>query len=149
MPLMHEALLNFFAQANWECFPVEGQTAVRLGFSGDNGSWPCVARVREDEHQFLFYSIYPSNTPEPHRPAMLELVARANYGLVTGNFEIDLDDGEVRYKTSVSDTGGRFDAAHVKHLITVNLGMMDQYFPAITAVMEGKSAREALAQVET
>lgn len=38
--------------------------------------------------------------PEMARLPVAEVLVRANWGLSTGNFEIDLSDGEVRFKAS-------------------------------------------------
>ena len=43
--------------------------------------------------------------PEEMRVPMAEFLTRANYGLRIGNFEMDFEDGEVRYKSSVDFEG--------------------------------------------
>src|SRR5829696_3263734 len=57
---------------------------------------------RTQAHDLL---VRPGKVAEVHRTAMAVRLARINYGLVLGNFVIDLSDGEVRFKASI-DFGG-------------------------------------------
>ena len=41
----------------------------------------------------------PTHVREDKRDVVCRYITRANYGLRNGNLEMDLDDGEVRYKT--------------------------------------------------
>lgn len=54
------------------------------------------------------------NVPEDRRLALAEFLTRANYGLFIGNFEMDWQDGEVRYKTSIDVAGDRLSTALVQ-----------------------------------
>ncbi len=83
------------------------------------------------------------------RAALAEFVTRANFGLVVGNFEMDMDDGEVRYKTSIDVEGDRLSTALLHQLVRVNLEMMDKYLPGLYAVAnEGLDALAAIVAVE-
>ncbi len=86
------ALILFLTEDDWSFTRIEGESTVQLSFSGDNGTWSCVARVREDHEQLVFYSISPIETPQEKRPAIAEILTRANYGMVIGNFEMDYSD---------------------------------------------------------
>jgi hypothetical protein len=110
---------------------------LRMGMNGKNGKWVSYAQAREEMDQFAFYSIAPVNTPEDRRAAMAEFLARINYGLVIGNFEMDYRDGEVRYKTSIDVEGDRLTPALVRNLVFLNLQMMDRCLPGLMGVSYG------------
>jgi hypothetical protein len=77
---------------------------------------------------------------------MAELLIRINYGLAIGSFDMDLRDGEVRFRTSldVRDVGLSDDLN--RPVVYTNLSMMDRYFTALSTVCEGKKTPvEALA----
>ncbi len=79
-----------------------------------------------------------------------EFIAKANYGMMIGNFELDFTDGEIRYKTSIDVEGDRLSFALLKRLVYANVTMMDQYLPGIKLVLErGMSPEEAIAQIES
>ena len=113
-------------------------------------SWLSSSRqAREAEHQLLFYSVYPLNAPEERRAAVSELLTRANFGQFLGNFEMDWEDGEVRYKTSISVEDDRLTPALVKQVVEPNLRAMDRYLDAIRSVADGTAApAEALERAE-
>ena len=48
--------------------------------------------------------------PPDHRAAVAELVARINNQFVLGNFDLDMDDGEIQYCTSFLLEGDHVDA---------------------------------------
>lgn len=149
MPRLFDALTSFLDADEWSYTRIEGHTALRLGFAGDNGRWVCFARTKESERQLLFYSVCAAHAPEEKRHAIAEFLTRANYGLAIGNFELDFDDGEIRFKTSLVMGDEAIDLEHVRRLIFVNVYTMDQYLPGIMAVLfSGEDPELAVARVE-
>jgi len=126
---------QFFKEDEWPFTQLEGKPILRTGFSGRNGQWNCFAQAREDQYRFIFYSVCPSNVPEPRRQAMAEFLTRANYGLIIGNFELDYSDGEVRYKTSIDVEGDELTSALIKQMVYANVMTFDKYLPGIMKVM--------------
>ena len=144
-----DAATSFFKEDGWSFTQLEEQPALRLGFQGENGQWSCYAQAREEQAQLLFYSLCPVKAPEDRRMAVAELLTRANYGLFIGNFELDMDDGEIRYKTSIGVEGERLSPALVRPLVYANVLMMDRYLPGIMSVLYGDVApAEAVARTE-
>lgn len=144
-----DTVLAFFEEEEWTIWPLEDETAFVSAFAGDNGQIDCLAWVREDLSQFVFYSGCPVITPPHKRLDMAEFVIRANHGLIVGNFEMDYDEGEVRFKTSIDVRDGELTLALVRNLVYINVMMMDRYLPGIMALMYGDAtAEEALAKVE-
>lgn len=146
--ILHQ-LLNFFTQDDWQFTKLQGEPVLHLAFQGENGGWNCYARAREDQQQFIFYSICPIATPADKRSAIAEFITRANYGMTIGNFELDFTDGEIRYKTSIDVEGDQLSFALIKSLVYTNVMMMDTYLPGIRAVIEaGVSPEEATRVIE-
>ena len=144
-----ETVIDFFEQEDWPFVQLEDQTTLRFAFRGDNGRWTCYAITREEEKEFIFYSICPVSTPEDKRTAIAEFLTRANYGIVIGNFDLDFSDGEIRYKTSIDLGGDRLSTVLVRQLVYANVLMMDEYLPGIMAMIEGNvSPEEAIKQFE-
>lgn len=144
-----DAFVRFFQEDNWHFEQLPGKPILKLGFRGDNGSWKCYAQAREAQHQFVFYSILDVNVPPKRRQAMAEFLTRANYGLVIGNFEMDFNDGEVRYKTSIDVEGDRLTSALIKQMVYINVLMMDRYLPGIMSVVFGNAdPAQAIAAIE-
>jgi hypothetical protein len=106
-----------------------------MGFAGKNGKWLCYAIAREEEHQFMFYSVCGTKTPEDRRAAVGDFLTRINSGVAVGNFEMDYTDGEIHYKTSISVDGDRLTVALVKNVVDANVVTMDKYLPGIMAMI--------------
>ncbi|MFP4121955.1 hypothetical protein [Coleofasciculus sp.] len=68
---------------------------------------------------------------------MPTFLSRANYGMIIGNFELNFDDGEIRYKTSTAVKNHLLDSGTIKQLVYTNVKMMDEYLPGIIAVTKG------------
>jgi hypothetical protein len=142
-------IIDFFTEDDWTFTKLQGQSTLQVVCQGENGKWNCYAQARESQEQFVFYSLYPEVAPEDKRLAMAEFLTRANYGLIIGNFEMDFNDGEIRYKTSIDVEGDLLSTDLIKQLVYANIMMMDHYIPGIQAVINGRlSAAEAISQVE-
>lgn len=144
-----EEMINFFTTDGWPFIQLSGQPALQISFQGENGKWNCYARARDEQQQFIFYSICPVNAPEEKRLAVAEFLTRANSGMMIGNFELDFSDGEISYKTSIDVEGDRLTTALIKRLVYANVMMMDEYLPGILSVIYGNvSPADAIAQIE-
>lgn len=66
---------------------------------------------------------------------MAEFLTRANYGMAIGNFEMDYNDGEIAYKTSITSGGQTISDRMIQDLVFINCLMMDKYFPGMMQVL--------------
>jgi hypothetical protein len=151
MANLFESVEEFFTGEGWSTEQVDDGT-LRMSFRGDNATWTCFARVRAAQGQVTFYSVAPVTAPPAQRPAVAELVARANFGTVVGNLELDFADGEIRYRTSLDLGPEGLDgvpfARLFGRLVGANLRMMDRHLPALLDVIGGRAPAEALADLD-
>jgi hypothetical protein len=144
------AIIDFFTSDDWQFVKIQGEPALRLMFGGQNGKWTCLAKARTDRAQFVFYSICPVSVPESKRLALAEFIARANYGTIIGNFELDFVTGEIRYKTSIDISGSSLAYSQIKQLVYANVMMVDEYLPGIRAVIDNSTEpKNAIASIES
>jgi hypothetical protein len=137
-------LRRVFIENGWPFSEVRGAQVLVSDLSGPLGTWKFYAQVVDDHDLILLYSVSPLRVPAERRIEVSQLLTRANYGLAAGNFELDFDDGEVRYKTVLQVQGDRLDAAVIKRLVRSNGLAMETYLPGIGAVITGTSALPAL-----
>jgi len=146
---LYQAVIHFFTEDDWAFTKLKGEPILQMAFQGENGQWTCYAKAREEQQQFVFYSLCPIAAPEEKRSAIAQFLTLANYGLLIGNFELDFSDGEIRYKTSIDVKGDRLSHALIKRLVYTNVTMMDEYLPGIKTVIEaGVSPEEAIGAIE-
>lgn len=146
---LFETAVNFFVENEWIIYLIKGKPVFYTNFKGNSGEWRCCGQVNEAQQQFIFYSLSPMNVPDYKRGVMAEFLTRANYGLVVGNFEMDLDNGQVLYKTAIDVEGDRLSSALIKQLVVANLATMDKYLPGIFHLLYNEvSPSEAIARIE-
>jgi len=150
MKTIFEALANLCNQEGWDLTElVDGKEAMLEFKDEDNVVWSCFTYTRENQKQFVFYSIRSDDIPESTRLAVLEFITRINYGLTIGNFEMNLDKGTVRYKTSFDFDKTEPTEDLLAPLIYANISIMGNFLPVMDEVAEGKiSAIEAYNMVK-
>jgi len=133
---IYDAMVNFFEGDEWPIIKEENAPVLYTTFQGDHGRWLCLSHAYDDDRQIVFYSLYPDPVPVAQRDAIALFITRANYGLMIGNFECDLDSGDLRYKTSLNLEGSTLTPALMNAIVYTNVLTMDQYLPGIQAVIK-------------
>ena len=145
----YETVETFLADDGWFPLAIDGTTAYRSGFNGDSGKFRVITHVNVELEQLYIYVMAEVNIPEETRMAVGEFMTRANYGMRIGNFEIDLNDGEVRYKSSLDFEGQPLTARLVHNAIYPAVTTMDRYFPSLMKVAYGgATALDAIDEIE-
>ena len=144
-----DAVIGYLRADEWPFDMVKGENAVHVLFQGEHAQFNCFCEAREEQQQFLFYSLCPVTIPEHKRQEMAEYITRANFDMAIGNFEMDFVDGELRFKTSIDVEGSQLTPELLKPLLYANVLMMDQYLPGMMAIIYAdKSPEDAIKQVE-
>lgn len=109
-----------------------------------------IVDIKDDE--YLVYAISPLGADEDDSKMMAnmaEFICRANYGLKMGNFELDFDDGEVRFKAHVLCKGITPTAEMIKRSIYCPASMFKRYCSGIVDIIFGvASGKEAVDKCE-
>lgn len=134
---IYDAMVEFFSGERFPVAPVEGRSMLSFPYSGKNGRWTCYAQAIEHMDVFAFYSVLSVNAPAERRAEVAEFITRANYGLVLGNFEMDLRDGEIRYKTTIGIGELELTAGMIGPSVYANAVTMDRYLPGLMQVIYG------------
>src|SRR3954466_14252381 len=105
----------------------DGDDMVSFPVDAAPTPWRVHVWVREQAEQVVVHSVYPSGVPAERRAEVAMFLTRANYGLPIGNFEIDLDDGEVRFKTSIDVGAEPLSLALARPLFMSNITTFSLY----------------------
>ena len=137
---MFREVLEFLSNDGW---PVEPHTfdelpCILTHFVGTKEAWDCRARPYDPFGQLVFESILPCNVEEPMRPSLTQLVIRANWRLLTGAFHLDLDSGELVFRTTLLlPDGEELTEALCRGLIYSNVLTVDRCLAEFLAAAEG------------
>jgi hypothetical protein len=137
-------LKRVFVENGWPFSEVRGAQVLVSDLSGLLGTWKFYAQAVDEQALILLYSVCPLRVPAERRPEVSQFLTGANYGLAAGNFELDFEDGEIRYKTALHTYGDGLDANVLKKLVRSNGMAMETYLPGIGAVITGTPALPAL-----
>lgn len=147
-PLLQQARRLLY-EDEWKFTCDEDRGVILAGVRGENTHYNCMFVATESPRRLTFYSHIGNEVPEIKRHRMCEFLTRANYGLVLGNFEMDMSDGEMRFRTSMDLADANLTHKQLMTLIWVNLFTFDRYYQGIMRVMySNTSAAEAVAECE-
>lgn len=149
MSAMLDAVEAILRDDDWKYLREDRDAVIRFGLTGEVHQYQCIFVADEPNRVLLLYAIAPLRVPPGSRLAVCEFLCRANYNMKLGNFEIDLADGEVRFKTSVSVEGIELGATVVRTMMSVNFHTMDDYMPGLLAVVrQGLQPSDVIAMIE-
>ena len=142
---IYKSVEAFFTKSNLTFSTTADGTEIQIEFKGLTGSWICSAYCLEERNQFCFYSNIPIQVPEEKRTLISEFLTRANCRQVIGNWEIDLDSGLIRFKTSIDLEGTEIQESIINAVILPNVVAADKYIPGMVSVLDGElSPKEAI-----
>ena len=122
---------------------------IRFSFSGDTDTWMVFVYILEESDRVAVLSIIPSLAGEAVRAEVGRLLHRINFGLVVGNFEIEIDGGEIRFRTSMDLDDVGLTTNIIRNLVFGNIAVVNDYLPAINRVLHGgMTADEAIQMLE-
>ncbi len=130
---------------DWDFSFSEDSGEFRFGFKSESklNKINCIIRVGKGD--YVLYAFSPIGVDVDDKVAivsMTEFVCRANYGLRNGNFELDVSDGEIRYKSYVDCDGIMPTYNVVINSILVSDVMFSRYGSGIIDVIFGKTTAE-------
>lgn len=124
------------------------ESLIGAGFQCKALSYQLYVEAHEEKQQVRVLAMCPTLIPAEKRGVVAEYLTRANWGLMLGNFEMNFDVGELRYRTSLDVEGGLLTAKMVKTQVEVNLCTMDKYAKGLLSILfAGVTPTEAIAEV--
>ena len=146
-PLL-ESARNYLEKNEWNFEVLSDHSTIALGFEGVNGEWHCMIQTRELEEQMIFYSSLSENISSNRIETMMRFITMANYRLVVGNFELDVTDGELNYKTALDLESVTLNNDMIRNIIHTNLATFDRHLPGVQIILNGGSTEEAMDAIE-
>ena len=123
-------------------------------FWGNVGLRNCICMMEflicmSDKHVTVYFKL-PVSAKKCLRP-MAEFITRANYGLHMGCFELDFNDGEIRYKMSISSSALEANTEdEMTLLMSIPPRTVDDYASGIIGVLSGyEEPEEAVKRCES
>lgn len=145
---LQDALLSALQVDGIALEPLKGVAAARVDGLGQPDAFDVVVQWSDEDQTVIAYAVSAHRVPADRRASVMELVTRINFGLVIGCFELDLDDGELRFRASVDLEGATQDATGMKNVVFAAAATYARYQPSLVDVVGGMVARDALARID-
>lgn len=107
----------------------------------------CYAEINPQMEAFLFRAIHQLPVEPDCRGQVAEYLARVNYPLPVGNWAIDLDTGDVRWKSGVFFGAAGLSEPLIRGVIESSLFFVYQHVFGIAKLQVGGTLDEALATI--
>lgn len=131
------AITDFLQKDEWNYNFDDEREVIRMGVNLKNkiGSAQYFIDLRDDK--YMVFLTFPVKADEDSRPAVLDLINRINYDMIFSNFEMDMNDGEVRIRMAIDCDQCLPSEEVVKDSIYIPAMMAEQYGNALMKVMMG------------
>jgi len=114
-------------QYKWELY---SEDIIQITLQDNEQAWAELIRVDEQARTVLFYAVFPQKLPDESIHKLSYILLNENYNMTSGAFELDLEDGELRYRSSLFAPESVQQAA-ITHILNNHKNMMELYIPAI------------------
>lgn len=146
------AINTYLKEDDWHFSFDEKRGVFKFGLSlkGKMKKINYIIYIKEDE--YVVYAVSPLGADEEDEKmmaTMAEFVCRANYGLKNGNFELDMRDGEIRFKCFADCEGIIPTTEMIRNSIHCPAAMFEQYAEGIVGIIFGNlNAKDAVEKCE-
>jgi hypothetical protein len=93
-----------------------------------NGFWNCLAQSGRGGEAFLFLLVFPVKVPIQQRRECLETVNQINQSLLCGNFELNFETGEMRFRFGVANQASELSEKAMRSIIEGSIAIADKCF---------------------
>ena len=140
---MYGEVLAFLRHDGWPVAPgtYDGLPCIDTRFIGSTAAWDCRARPYDPFGQLAFESVLPASVEPEQHAAVMHLIVRTNWRLLTGAFQLDLNSGELVFRTMLFLSGGVEPSdALCSGLVYGNVLTVDRCLPQVLQVVAGGDA---------
>jgi hypothetical protein len=143
-----QGVRDLLRENGWN-FRETGPEVTELEFEGSQFGWTVTLRHIAKTGEVLIYSQLPFHVGTERLLAMAEAIARANWGIPNGCFELQWETGKIRFRTYSLFELGTFHPVVLGESLRANLVWADRYAPALRQVaLLGKAPATAIAEIE-
>jgi len=137
-----ETLHRVLCEIDWATGSDEKSTSYRIEFGPPNVPVAdVIVSIDPDAECFLFLANFSPLTQAQRRDDVARYITRANWKLLLGNFEMDFEDGQVRFRSSVDFAGDELRDRTLRRTILTAMEIVEAHAEALSVVIEGHSAK--------
>lgn len=124
---VYEVFKAYLDKRKFTYTPKDDEMVIILTVHGEDLPQPTIIRVLDDRKVVQVLSPIPSKIPEDKRADAAIAVAVANYGLINGSFDLDMSDGEIRYRVAQGFMDCDFPMELANYIMQIVFFTTDKY----------------------
>ena len=145
---VHSAMMAALDDVNWPTYHVAAPAAM-VDMPGQHALYTCRYWTSEAIPAVVCYTRSPLLIPKASRRKTMEFITRANYGILFGAFEMNLEDGRLFFRATCAIEDGVLTTRMVTTLANVGVWAFDKYYPKLLEMVYAKrSAADAVREAE-
>ena len=149
---IREAVENYFQKEGYKFSGFNDKNVAGTSFKIDSKLSSANILLRAQKDRLMINSTIAIKADEAVRPAVAEYLLRANYGMKTGGFDFDFNDGEISFRVSIYCGENNFvppTHEQINHAIRLCVGMVQRYGDGLLKVLYGlQTPKEAIQEIE-
>ncbi len=141
---------DLLSEHGYQCIQEKtGEDILHSRIRLESGRIGFVIETDEDPREITIFLYLPNKIPEANRLQVMEYLTRVNWHVPMGHFEMDLDDGGVRFVVSQLVNDGQLPEEPTLILMRNALDRVETFFPGILRIVHGQlHAVAALTEIE-
>lgn len=143
---LFSVLYEILSQNGWEFDFDDKNGVIKLEICGINTDFYSFLLVDEEQESLLCNTHINQKIPPSLRLEVCDFMCRVNYELSNGNLEMDMDTGEIRYRTYLDLADAHPSQEQILNIIWNGVVGFDTYYPGLMKLIYGDyTAEEAAA----
>ena len=134
---LFDSVMTKLTDAGWVTYLAEAP-AVMVDLRGEQAMYTSRYFVGEEQRTIICSTRCPVMMPKRARRKAMEFITRANFGMMFGAFELNLDDGMMFFRTGCNVADGVPTMEMVCDLPWAGAFAFDRYLPRLLEVVYGK-----------
>jgi len=128
---LFQELFEILRQDDWKFdFDIKNEI-IKLEISGVNTNFHVFLLVDEKQESLLCNTYLKQKVPHSKRLEVCDFMNRVNYELANGNFEMDMDNGEIRYRTFLDLADAKPSKGQIQNIIWNGIQEFDSYYSGL------------------
>ena len=145
---VYNNLVNMLETRDWKFERFDDDLVIRSGIKGEDLPIEFIIFIKPQNQVIQFISKLPFSVPEDKRVEAAVAVSIANYGLVDGSFDYDINDGELRYRLTSSYRASLIGDDLFEYMIMCAASTVDDYNDRFFMLCKGMIDIEKFAELE-
>jgi len=141
---MFKTLCSTLDNMNWKYSAEESGLIVRTGVTINETSFPFFIKTDADRSVMYLKASMPFLLPQERLDDMLKALIIANFSMLNGTFEANVDNGYFAFKIVVPFMESLISEKVCRYMVSTACSMLETYAVKLSEVAEGKISRRAI-----